>query len=89
MKVWITKYALTSGIFEAEAKICTNISPTMISVNEDGTPNQCFHGNDWHRTVGDALSRAEEMRIARLKSLDKQAKKIAAMKFKIVKWCDK
>ena len=86
MKVWITKYALTSGLFEAQAKLRDDISPTMISVEERGVHRQCFHGNDWHRTKEAALARAEEMRIAKLKSLDKQAKRIAAMKFEIEKW---
>ena len=86
MKVWITKYALTSGIFEASATICDDISPTMIAVEERGFLRQCFHGRDWHRTKEAALARSEEMRIGKLKSLDKQAKRIAAMKIEIVKW---
>lgn len=85
MRVWITKYALTSGIYTADATLCDDISDTMIAV-ETGGPRACFHGADWHRTKESALARAEEMRIAKLKSLDKQARRISSMKIEIVKW---
>jgi hypothetical protein len=31
MKVWITKYALSSGIFEADGELAT-ISPRMVKI---------------------------------------------------------
>ena len=56
MKVYITKYALTSGIIEADAEILTG---DMILINGDW--NRCFHGEgkDWHRTFEEAYKKAE------------------------------
>jgi len=74
-KVWVTRYALTDGIKEMEGEI-----------HDDGY----FHPDgywsyipkkQWHHTKAEAIASAEEMRIAKLKSLDKQIKKISALKF--------
>jgi hypothetical protein len=80
MNIFITKYALTMGIIEGEAKP-TRI-PGMIQVV--GQPSWVyFHGEgrDWHRTREGVLNRAEEMRIKKLKSLDNQIKKLSKLKF--------
>jgi hypothetical protein len=80
MKVFITKYALTKGIIEGEAKP-TGI-PGMIQVA--GQPSWVYfrgEGRDWHRTREGALNRAEEIRIKKLKSLDNQIKKLSKLKF--------
>ena len=80
---YVTKYALTTGVFTVQGEV----SEKMFIQWTDGSSsiNQIFHGNDWHLNETDALSRAEEMRIAKLKSLDKQMKKISAMKFDITR----
>lgn len=74
--VWITQYALTQGIYEETVEM-TSCS-TMVGV--PGTI-QTFHKPHWHLTKEDAIIRAEEMRIAKLKSLDKQMRKISALEF--------
>ena len=80
-RAWISKYALTKGVFEIEAEEPEG-SPIIYDVN-----NRYFtvYGEDrgWHRTPGAALGRAEEMRVAKLKSLDKQLKKLRTMTFKV------
>lgn len=75
--VWITKYALSTGIFKVEA----NTHKDNMVTWKSGGFMQFAHGQDFHLTAAGALDRAEEMRIKKLQSLDKQAKKIAAMKF--------
>lgn len=69
MKVYCTKYLFTSGIQEIEVE------------------QSCFYlygqGKEWHKTKESAIARAEEMRIKKLKALDKQMKKISAMKFEL------
>lgn len=78
--VYITKYALTTGVYSAEA----DVNGDMAVQRAKGSGYaQYFHGKDWHLTEYEALDRAEEMRIAKLKSLDKQMKKISALKFTI------
>lgn len=78
-KIWVTKYALTSGIFEAEAEIEDQYG-RMASI-----PSRryftAFHGNDWHRTLTEANKRAEEMRLKKISSLKKQLKKLEELKF--------
>lgn len=79
MKVWITKYALTSGILEKEAEVCTD---NMISVKDTGYYTVYFHGNEWHKSRESAIAKAEEMRKKKIASLKKQIEKLEKMEFK-------
>lgn len=76
---WVTKYALTEGILKMLVEDSEH-SPGMVT-KVNGTYLTAFHGNDWHRTPEDAIARAEQMRAAKLKSLDKQRARIAALRF--------
>ena len=80
MKVWITKYALTTGVYEAEAEICKNISTSMICVKPTapGAFSQHFHGEgkDWHHTQEGALKKALEMVRRKRKAMYKQQETI-------------
>jgi hypothetical protein len=46
MKAWITKYALTQGIFHIEAEVCISTDPTgnMISTQTYGGLKDYYHG---------------------------------------------
>lgn len=77
---WITKYALTEGIFTKVVELCANISDDMVSVVH-GPANICYHGKDWHRTKEAAADRARQMQANKLKSIDQQRARIAALKF--------
>lgn len=77
-KIYVTKYALTSGISEHDAEISSG--GDMASFRENGYPHY-YHGDDFHLTLDEALKRAEEMRIKKLASLNKQIEKISALKF--------
>lgn len=77
-KVYITKYALSTGIIEAElVKTC---SDRMIEVRWPGGINRTayFHGADWHESLELARARIKAMVKAKLKSLAKQQEKLAA-----------
>jgi len=78
IKAWITKYALTEGIQLVNGEVCHGISSTMLTYGQYGTA----HGIDWHRTPEAALARAEEMRIAKIKSLRKSIAKMESLVFK-------
>lgn len=85
MKVWITKYALTKGIFQAEVtSACLETDPTgnMICIKESGF-NSYYHGKgkEWHENKESAVKRANEMRNKKIESLKKQIKKLENMKF--------
>lgn len=78
MKVWISKYALTKGIYQVEGKTCEDSgSPGMFVGRE------YFHGEgkQWHRTEREAVHRAEDMRAAKLVNLKKQIAKLERMEF--------
>lgn len=82
MKVWISKYALTQGVYEIEAEDCFATAPGMIT--ETGSRYATyFHGEgkDWHRTRDGALLKAERMRAAKIASLRKQISRIEKMAF--------
>lgn len=72
---WITKYALTSGIYIVEGAWISKESPKMLVWACNNGINAA-HGNDWHLTPEAALARAEEMRCARLKSLKESIAKL-------------
>lgn len=80
VKIYVTKYALTSGITEHKAKLINSDSVAVVT-NKCG--NQYFRGKDFHLRWTDAIERAEEMRIEKLKSLDKQIRKISSINFNI------
>lgn len=86
MKVWITKYALTQGIYEAEVInncLTTDPSGNMIEVKEKNKINSYYHekGKEWHETKESAIKRAEEMRRKKIASLRKQIERLDKMKF--------
>lgn len=80
MKVYITKYALTQGIFEAEAEECPGFKG-MIEISGEYPEYYHGEGKDWHRTKAGAVKRAEEMREKKILSLQKQIERLKNLKF--------
>ncbi len=82
MKVWITKYALTQGIYEIEAERCINVDENMIS--DINTKGMLYHGEgrEWHILKENAIKKAEKMKLDKISSLKKQIIKLENMKFK-------
>lgn len=78
MKVYITKYALSSGIFDIDAEIGES---GMVSENSEY--HRCFHGEgkEWHKTLENAKKYAEDMRLKKVASLKKQLAKYEKMRF--------
>lgn len=82
MKVWVTKYALTKGIFEVEIRKEPS-TDGYVSFQRDG--HSCvdyFHGQEWWPDRERAVIRARVMRDAKLKRLRKEIIKLEAMEFK-------
>jgi hypothetical protein len=77
IKIWVTKYALTEGIFEKEAYVDNEDEKWASTVNESGG----YYGNDWHSSKEKAIKHAEIIRIRKIKSLEKQIDKLKNMKF--------
>ena len=80
--VWVTKYALTQGIFEIDATVCRDTNNDMIEEISDHYP-ATYHGEgkEWHRTKESAIKKAQEMREAKIKSVKKQLVKLENLKF--------
>lgn len=81
MKVWITKYALTSGIEEAEATLWGRNDNNVQFVKDGYTQYYHGEGKDWHRTHAAAVSKAIDMKAKRIASLKKSIIKLEALKF--------
>jgi len=85
MKVWVTKYALTQGIYEAEAEICESVKDgSMIAVkHEKQYRTQFFHGKDreWSTDRITAIIIADNMRGRRILSMQKRIAKLQKLNF--------
>ena len=83
MKVWITKYALTQGIIEADG-FNSHIFPGAIIIKPkyplpfDATT---FKEGDWFVDRESAISRAETMRKNGIERLKKEIQRLEEMKF--------
>ncbi len=78
MTVFVSKYALTSGIEEVSAEGCgRGVAHRIGSI-------ECFlgEGNEWHYTKAGAVAKAEEMRLKKIASLKKQLVKMQILKFR-------
>ena len=81
--VYITKYALSKGILKVEA-----IIDGMDAVYNPyrAYPSRYAHGfgNECHRPLESAMKRAEDMRLKKVASLNKQLHKIATTAIPVV-----
>jgi len=82
MKIYVTKWALTLGILEMEAeddvdgkRLDMAYVPGVLLIST----SQNFHKREWHRTRAEAITRAEEMRQNKMRSLQKQLMKLSTM----------
>ena len=79
LKVWMTKYALSSGIKEIEVN--QSISSPDAVIGESYRDFYHGEGKEWHHTYKSAVSRAEEMRLRKIESLKKQIEKLEKKRF--------
>jgi hypothetical protein len=82
MKVWISKYALTEGIVERDdAMFSRDID--YVKSKESFTDGSFFYriGVQAHLSRESAIEAAEQMRLKKIKSLQKQLANLEAMKF--------
>lgn len=78
MKVYIIKYALSRGIFEAEAET----GPFEGSIIID---NRTFNRREWAGTIYEARIRAEQMKRAKIQALEKKLVRLETMDFATVR----
>ena len=76
-KVWISKYALTQGIYEITA-IRTSHNETIVY---DTYNRVVLEGREWHLTREGAVTRANALRNAKIDNLKKQIDKLTNLEF--------
>ena len=85
MKVWITKYALTTGVYSAEGTSSASHPEMFVIPGEGGagyrTYDQYFLKPDWHNTHEEAMLRAETLREKKMRSLKAAIKELEEMEF--------
>lgn len=79
-RIWVTKHALTKGIQEVMAR---TIDATAYTEKYGQYVFYSGEGRDWHRTLANAISRAEDLRDAEIRRLEKKLIKINKLKFNI------
>lgn len=73
MKVWITRYALTGGIYTRD---CEVVDSKIVAYSDE-----YYQKPDWHETEEAAKAKAEQMRLREIAKLKKQIEKLEKMKF--------
>jgi len=80
MTAWITKYALTMGIFPIEYQVCISDNEMIIDIRPNAGGSY-YHKNEWHSSKEEAIKYAKAMKIKKIQSLDKKIKKLEALDF--------
>ncbi len=80
-QVFITKYALTAGAFRVMADI--SFDGSMASYRIGNSYVQHAHGKEFWLTEAEALADCERRRQSKIKSIEKQKKKLESMTFTI------
>lgn len=79
-KVWITKYALTKGIYEAEVND-SQADEGRVLILKGGHYYGSIYSPHWHKAKESAIAQAEKMCTKRIESLKKQIAKLEKIKF--------
>jgi len=79
MKVWISKYALTKGIYQLEVDHMSDDEKSVYGRSWD----ECFHGKnkEWHIEKESAIARAEDMKKKKIDSLRKKIEELESLEF--------
>ncbi len=80
MKVYITRYALTTGIIEKEVQTNPSISEKMVT-EVGGRGIQSYHKPFWHETKEEAIAHANIMRERKISSHKKAITKLNNLTF--------
>ena len=79
MRVWITKYALTTGVFTAEVERSQLDDAEKRIIHRQDTHSDYYLKPDWHETKKEAEQRVLVMIEAKIKSLRKSLEKYNSM----------
>jgi len=83
-KVFVTKYALTQGIFDCEMDVTMNPEHFKKKCYGKFTPNSCTSGlynDDFQLTMEEAIADADKRRLKKIAALKKEIVKLENLKF--------
>jgi hypothetical protein len=80
MKVWVTKYALTQGLFEMNAEIIDRGARHVYAKGKGPNGGSIFT-REWTKTREEAVAKAEAMKNARIRSLKRSITKLQTKTF--------
>lgn len=78
MTVYISKYALTTGIYSVEVE--GTHTPDMVRAVGARYPTH-YHKGQWHETIEEATKKANQMRTRKIASIKKQLAKLETLTF--------
>ena len=81
INAWITKYALTKGIYQEHCVTCPDIDDKMISSNV--IPCVCYFKPHWHLTEREAVKRANIMVAKAITACERQLAILREMRFTV------
>ncbi|HHT0205137.1 TPA: hypothetical protein ACTW2S_000401 [Raoultella planticola] len=84
VKIYVTKYALSSGPFAIDAELKGESAFWYVNGYQ-----QSAYGKNWWLTEDEALEDCERRRSEKLASIEKQKKKLTAMTFTITEVSNK
>ena len=80
MKVFVTKYALTEGVYVDDVEP-SGVCESMVSSKTRDLTNYHGKGKDWHTDRDSALRRAETMRSKKIRSLETSIARLKGLRF--------
>ncbi|MDF7650111.1 hypothetical protein F3J38_04790 [Pantoea sp. Acro-805] len=83
IKAYITKYALTRGIYIAEGELKNDGEIFVQQRDREYNFEQFFKKKEFQLTEEEALARADKMRATQLKKLAKEYQKLSELEFVI------
>jgi hypothetical protein len=78
MDFWISKYALSSGIFMLRD---AELYEGVYASKHEGRVHHFYGKNDWHHSLDEAKKKSEAMRTKKIASLKAQIKKLEHLNF--------
>lgn len=77
MRVYITKHALSKGIIEAEVE---QVAPAVVR-HQDGSKVTMYYAGEWHIDRGNAIIKAELMRIDQINKCKRTIELLESISF--------
>jgi len=83
IRVWISRYALSEGVYPVEVPDNVELENNnyLSFITEDPLRYHSYGKQDWHLTRERALKRADAMRDAKIKSIERQIARLRALQF--------